>query len=240
MREAGYRAAKFGWGPFGLGTAKDNAAQVRAARAGLGRDVRLLVDAGTVWGEDVAAARARLPVLRECGTAWLEEPFVTGALAAYRALADEASPIALAGGEGAHTPHQARHLMDYGGIGYVQVDAGRIGGITSAFDVAQYARERGVTYVNHTFTTPLALSASLQPYAGLETHALCEFPVESSPLAASLTRERLTVDGDGLVHVPDRPGLGMTPDLDTIRRYLQPVEISVGGQVLYASPALPD
>ena len=28
--------------------------------------------------------------------------------------------------------------------------------------------QRGVTFVNHTFTTHLALSASLQPFAGLE------------------------------------------------------------------------
>ena len=29
--------------------------------------VALLVDAGTIWGEDVEAAARRLPVLAECG-----------------------------------------------------------------------------------------------------------------------------------------------------------------------------
>ena len=84
VRANGFRAAKFGWGPFGVDLAADEA-HVRAARAGLGPDVALLVDAGTIWGEDVEAAARRLPVLQECGALWLEEPFVSGALQIGRA-----------------------------------------------------------------------------------------------------------------------------------------------------------
>jgi L-alanine-DL-glutamate epimerase-like enolase superfamily enzyme len=241
VRESGYRAAKFGWGPFGLDTVAEDEAHVRAAREGLGDGVQLLVDAGTVWGEDVAAAVARLPVLSECRAGWLEEPFVSGALHAYAALAAEARKrggfeVRLAGGEGAHDVFMARHLIDHGGIRFAQIDTGRVGGITSAFEVAQYARAHGVTYVNHTFTTPLALSASLQPFAGIEADVLCEYPVEASELASNFTHEPLSVDGDGRVYVPDRPGLGMTPRLDMIRQYLVPVEITVKGQVVYRTP----
>jgi len=236
VRESGFRAAKFGWGPFGLGSVDDDEAQIKAAREGLGNDILLLVDAGTVWGDDIHAAMARVPILRECRVTWLEEPFATGALSAYSALAKECAPVSLAGGEGAHTPDQAKHLIDYGGIKYIQIDAGRIGGITSAYDVAKYAAGRGITYVNHTFTTPLALSASLQPFAGIAADSLCEYPVEASSMAESLTIESLKVDANGLLHVPERPGLGMTPNPETIRQYLQAVEISVNGQVLYSTP----
>ncbi len=238
VREAGFRAAKFGWGPFGLGTVAEDEAQIRAAREGLGDSIALLVDAGTVWGEDTDKARQRLPALQQARVAWLEEPFHTGALDAYRALSQTSGSVMLAGGEGAHTPSQAQHLIDYGGIRYIQIDAGRIGGITSAYEVAQYATTRGVVYVNHTFTTPLALSASLQPYAGIESASLCEYPAESSLLASTLTFEQLLVNGEGRLQVPDRPGLGMTPNPETIRRYLQPVEIQVRGKVLYSTPPL--
>ena len=84
--------------------------------------------------------------------------------------------VKLAGGEGAHNVHMARHLIDYGGVGFVQIDCGRIGGIGPAKAIADYASHRGVTFVNHTFTSHLALSASLQPYAGLAEHRLCEYP----------------------------------------------------------------
>ena len=239
VRQDGYRAAKFGWGPFGKGRVADDAAHLVAAREGLGPDGILLVDAGTVWGEDVAAAALRLPALRDCGVMWLEEPFVSGALEAYRALAAQCDGVKLAGGEGCHNVYMARQMLEHAGLGYIQIDAGRIGGISVAKQVADDARARGVTYVNHTFTSHLALSASLQPYAGIETDVLCEYPVELKPLAWDMTREHLLPDANGQIRVPDAPGLGVTPDLAAIRAYLVDVEIKVSGAVLYRTPALP-
>ena len=234
----GYRAAKFGWGPFGTGTADDDNAQIRAAREGLGPDPVLLVDAGTVWIDDFQRASACIDTLRECEVTWLEEPFVTGAFGAYRQLGEMAGPVALAAGEGSHNAWQAQHLIDYAGIGYIQIDAGRIGGITPAADVARYARERGVTYVNHTFTSHLALSASLQPFAGHEADEICEYPIAPKPLALDLTTNHLERDSEGLINVPDRPGLGMQIDIDAIRPYLLDVEIIVNGSTLYRTPEL--
>ena len=49
IRQAGFSAVKLGWGPFGRGTAKEDAAQVHAAREALGADGTLLVDAGTIF-----------------------------------------------------------------------------------------------------------------------------------------------------------------------------------------------
>ena len=49
----------------------------------------LLVDAGTVWVDDVDRARQSLAALQDVGATWLEEPFVSGALDAYATLARE-------------------------------------------------------------------------------------------------------------------------------------------------------
>ncbi|HEX7926604.1 MAG TPA: mandelate racemase/muconate lactonizing enzyme family protein [bacterium] len=234
----GFRAAKFGWGPFGKTTVRADADQLQAAREGLGADGALLVDAGTVWGTDVAAARERLAVLWQVRATWLEEPFVSGALEAYATLAGESGGLRLAGGEGCHTVHMARHMIDYARVGFVQIDTGRIGGITEAKRVADHAVARGVTYVNHTFTSHLALSASLQPYAGLREHVICEYPQELKSLAWELTENHLAVDSTGHIRVPEAPGLGMTPDMQALRKYLVDVEIKVRGSVLYRTPAL--
>lgn len=238
ISEAGFRAVKFGWGPYGRGSFEADAEQLEAAREGIGEDCFLCVDAGTVWGEDVARAGLRLASLQRARVTWLEEPFSTGALHAYRELAMKDGTVKLAGGEGAHNEHMARHLIDYAGIAYVQVDTGRIGGITSAGRVAAYATAAGVQYVNHTFTSHLALSASLQPYAGLPEHELCEYPTELKRLAFELTREHLTLDPNGQVSVPERPGLGLKPDLGALRPYLVETEITVGGRLIYRTPEL--
>src|SRR5438270_5117744 len=54
----GFRAVKFGWGPMGQSEATD-LAQVRAARAGLGKDIELMVDAGLCWDTATAVRRAK-------------------------------------------------------------------------------------------------------------------------------------------------------------------------------------
>ena len=129
-------------------------------------------------------------------------------------------------------------MIDHAGLGYVQIDAGRVGGITAAKSVATYAATRGVPYVNHTFTSHLALSASLQPYAGSASNALCEYPVEPKALALEATKDHLLPDRDGLVRLPERPGLGVRVDVEAARRYLVDTEIVVGGRVLYRTPTL--
>ena len=129
----------------------------------------------------------------------------------------------------------AQHLIDIGGVGYIQIDCGRIGGLGPAKEVADYAAARGVTYVNHTFTSNLALSASLQPYAGLEAHRICEYPTGLQPLARDLTVERIAPDADGLIHVPDAPGLGIEISPAALETFRVPVEIKVGGRVVFSA-----
>lgn len=237
-RAMGYVAAKFGWGPIGLGSVQDDADHFMAAREGLGDEGVLLIDAGTVWKTDFDAAALRIPSLQAARATWLEEPFVSGALKEYARLAALAGPVKLAGGEGSHNFHMAQHMIDYAGIGYVQVDAGRIGGITIAKDAAEYAQAHGVTYVNHTFTSHLALSASIQPFAGIRADVISEYPVEPKQLALDITLDHIERDADGQIRAPERPGLGLTVNTAGLARYLLDVEIKVSGQVLYRTPAL--
>jgi L-alanine-DL-glutamate epimerase-like enolase superfamily enzyme len=126
MKAKGFRAAKFGWGPFGTKDAKYDSDHLMGAREGLGPDGVLLVDAGTIWIDDVERAKKTLPALAAAKATWLEEPFISSALGSYGELAKaSAGKVRLAGGEGAHDWQTARNMIDYGGIGFVQIDAGR-------------------------------------------------------------------------------------------------------------------
>ena len=146
--------------------------------------------------------------------------------------------MGIAGGEASHNVAMARHLMDFGKVDFIQIDCGRIGGIGPALEVAELASARGVTYVNHTFTTHLALSASLQPYAGMADHRICEYPAQPSALAAAVTSTPLSRDENGEIRAPDAPGLGITVDTAALSSYLVDTEIKVGGKLLYRTPAL--
>ena len=237
-RDKGFRAAKFGWGPIGRGTLKDDEDQFAAAREGIGPDGILLVDVGQIFGEDVDAAAARLPALETQNAVWLEEPFHGSAYEAYAALAKRSAKVKLAGGEAAHNYHMARHTIDFGHVGFVQIDCGRIGGIGPAKAVADHAVARGITYVNHTFTSHLALSASIQPFAGLEAHRICEYPMEPKSLALDIAKNSLLPDANGELALHDAPGLGIEVNIPAIRKYLVDVEISAKGKQLYTTPKL--
>ncbi|HET7559715.1 MAG TPA: mandelate racemase/muconate lactonizing enzyme family protein [Limnochordia bacterium] len=236
IRSSGFRAAKFGWNRYGRGTAGEDAEQVAAARAGMGPDAHVMIDAGTVWKDDVPAAAARLAALHQAQVTWLEEPFLSDAESAYAELAAAEPRVPLAGGEGAHNFHMARRLIDAGGIGYVQIDSGRVGGITTSREVALYAAQKGVRYVNHTFTSMLALAASLCAYWDLEDSFICEYPVETKSLCEVLTHERIVPGDDGLIRPAPGPGLGVTPDLEALRPYRVDLRIELGGRVLYETP----
>jgi L-alanine-DL-glutamate epimerase-like enolase superfamily enzyme len=236
VRAQGYRATKFGWGPYGRGSVATDREHVESARDGFGDDGILLIDAGTVWVDDVETAAKRLEALKDVRATWLEEPFHSGAIDAYHQLSKQSGAVKLAGGEGAHDFHMARHMIDHAGIGFVQIDTGRIGGITTAKQVADYAASKGLQFVNHTFTTQLSLSASLQPFAGLKESDLCEYPVEASEMARALTKEKIEIGAGGMVSAPDRAGLGVTVDPEVVKKYLVQTEITVGRTTIYRTP----
>ena len=238
MKQAGFKAVKFGWGPFGTTTVQADADHIFAARDGIGDDGYLMIDAGTVFKEDVEAAAARLPALHEANVYWYEEPFDGYAISSYAQLSARTPKVALAGGEGAHNAYQGKQLIDDGKVGFIQIDAGYVGGISNAYQIAQYANKKGVKYVNHTFTSQSALSSSLQSFAGLAESDISEYPMEPKLLCQELTTNRIELDKNGMISAPDKPGTGMDINLDAVKKYLVQTQIEVGGKTLYRTPSV--
>ena len=235
-----FRAAKFGWGPMGRGSLEDDIALVQAARDGLGFDAKLMVDAGVIWGDNVDAAYKRAVAFADLGVTWLEEPLRTEEVGAYKALSDRVREngvkIGIAGGEGADFYRAADDMMTNAGLDFVQIDVGRIGGITESKRVADRAHELGIQYVNHTFKSHLSVASSIHVFAGYEEFDLTEYPAGESPLILGLTAPTgVFRDSNGLIEAPDTPGLGVEVNLDTLRQYQRQVKIEVDGEVLFES-----
>ena len=235
---AGFKAVKFGWGPFGKNGLGNDVAHLVAAREGVGPATYLMIDAGTAWNNNVAGAKERLKPLKKLDAYWLEEPFSNMELDAYKTLSAATPVIALAGGEGCNNFIQAKVMIQYAGLKFIQIDAGRIGGISVAKQVADLAQQSDITYVNHTFTSHLALSASLQPFAGIEKDNISEYPVELKMLAQDISQVKILPDENGYIHVPEQPGLGISVDTKTLKKYLVDVEIKINGKQIYYTPDL--
>lgn len=238
LREQGYRAAKFGWGPIGKFGEENDIALVRAAREGMGSTAQIMIDAGVVWGTDYKTAYQRAEAFAQFTPTWLEEPLAPDAIEAYSSLTRMNPAVNIAAGEGSSTYRMAEDLILHGGIQFVQIDTGRIGGILPSFHVRQLAEKQGVQYVNHTFKSHLSLAAALQAFATNSDFNLLEFPAAGSELSLRLVKNSCQIDHDGMVRVKEQPGLGVNVDIEEIRQYLTQVDIKVADETVFETAEL--
>ena len=238
LREKGYRAAKFGWGPMGKFGEANDIALVRAAREGMGTESQLMIDAGVVWGHDYETVYQRAEAFAQFSPTWLEEPLAPDAIDAYGALTRRHPAVPIAAGEGSNTYRMAEDLISHGGIQFVQIDAGRIGGIMPAFHVRSLAEQYGIQYINHTFKSHLSLAAALHVFATNPDFNLLEYPAAGSELSQRLVADPLPVGADGTVRVRELPGLGVHVDTAAICPYLAPVRIEIGADVVFEQGSL--
>ena len=94
------------------------------------------------------------------------------------------------------------------------------GGLRRALEVAASARLGGIdVYGGCMFETGIAHAAGAQLMAALpELHLGCEFYMPTCYAREDLLVEPFPVR-DGLVHVPEGPGLGVTVDPDRLAKY---------------------
>ncbi len=215
FRERGFSAVKFGWAPMGKDAATD-VALVREARAGLGDDGDLMIDAGLVWDAKTAIRRAR--AFSEFNIFWLEEPLKPDDYEGYSRLS-AATDIPIAAGEEESERRSYIELMDKGKIDVVQVDLTRCGGFTEAVKIASLAADRGLRCVNHGFTTYINVSAALHFLNSIPNSFIAEFVVEeSTTLRDEITIQRMVAE-DGTLAIPQEPGLGIELNPEGIEKY---------------------
>ena len=189
--------------------------RVRAAHAAAG-GAKLAIDANNAWTEPVASRF--MERLDDLDLAWLEEPVATEDIAGSAALAARlATPIA--GYETETGLPGFRNLIVSRAIDIVQPDVIWTGGITETRKVAALAQAFHLPVIPHVFSSGVSTIANLHLIASLPNGGLLEFDQNPNPLRSELFEDPIVVDERGRVRLPDRPGLGVTLNQETIDRY---------------------
>ncbi|MGN6425505.1 MAG: enolase C-terminal domain-like protein [Leifsonia sp.] len=127
---------------------RDDLRRVQLARAAVGDDVELFVDANGAYDRKTALDLAEQFVID--GVTWFEEPVSSQDRDGLRLLRDRVpAPIRVAAGEYAYTPADFRDLLVGGCVDVLQADATRCG-ITGFGIAAGLARAFGVPLSAHT------------------------------------------------------------------------------------------
>jgi D-galactarolactone cycloisomerase len=216
----GFCAIKMGWGPFGRVSAALDETIVKTARETIGPDVRLMVDAGgsdAFWPHGLAWARRTADMLARHDVAWFEEPLAPDALADFVALR-AASPVPISGGETLTRRQAFQPWLEAGAFDIVQPDVTKVGGISEERRIAWLAQDHGIRFIPHGWNTGIGLAADLQLASAIAATDLVEYLV-GSPYIDRITQQGWALDADGYLPIPERPGLGVTIDLDAVARF---------------------
>jgi D-galactarolactone cycloisomerase len=220
LAEGGFTAFKVGWGPFGRESDRLDEQIVKRAREAVGDDALLMVDAGAsdgFWPHGYKWALRTATMLSAYGVEWFEEPLAPDALDDYVELRRRA-PVKIAAGEVLTRRQAFLPWLRAGALDVVQPDVTKVGGLSEQRRIAWHAEDSGVAFVGHGWNTAVGLAADLQLASAVPGTELVEYKT-GSPYIDELTVEGFTIGPDGMLAIPDAPGLGITLDPDAVSRY---------------------
>lgn len=220
LKEQGFTAFKIGWGPFGRQSHALDEEIVQAARNAIGSDALLMVDAGgsdAFWNNGYKWALRTAQMLADYDVAWFEEPLKPDALQDYILLRQNA-PVPIAGGEVFTRRQSFQPWLQAGAFDIVQPDVTKVGGISEERRIAWMAEENGIRFIPHGWNTAVGLAADLQLASAFADTDLVEY-LTGSPYVDELAAEDWTLDEAGMLPIPDKPGLGLTLNMDAVKKY---------------------
>ena len=216
----GFRAFKIGWGPFGRVAPEVDEQIVSAAYDAIDGRGQLMVDAGgsdAFWSQDLRWALRTADMLDGYGVSWFEEALRPDALEDFVELRRQ-SRVPIAGGEVLTRRQAFAPFIQAGAFDIVQPDVTKVGGISEERRIGWMAQEHNIRFIPHGWNTAIGLAADLHLASAFPDTNLVEY-IDGSPYVDDIVAEPWQLDADGMLSIPDRPGLGITLDLDAVGRY---------------------
>jgi len=214
----GFRAVKMRVGamdpsPFA------SAQRVKAARKALGADVELAVDAHGTY--TVATAKRFANLVEDCDLSWFEEPIIAddkAGIAEVRAF----SCVPIATGESEATRFAFRDLAVMRAADIFQPDPAFCGGITETMRIATIASAFNLRLAPHLWAGAPCFFAGLHVCAAAPASFTVEFSLGANPMIHDIVEETVEAQ-DGMVAIPEKPGLGFTMNEAILQKYTKPI-----------------
>jgi L-alanine-DL-glutamate epimerase-like enolase superfamily enzyme len=216
VKNLGFRAAKL---EELVNSRKRDYELVKGTRELLGDDIDLMVDAYYCW-PDFRTAYERCRELERFNLYFIETPLQVDDLDGHAKLS-QALGMKVASGEFLTTRYEFMDLIDRAKVDVAQPDIGRVGGLSEARKIADYAKTRGVLVIPHCWKTGIGIAASLHFCLATSNSPYFEFMLRefaTSELRKSLVTKEFEIRR-GYIQPPESPGLGISLDRTIMKKF---------------------
>lgn len=177
---------------------------------------RVIVDANNTWTTYTAIQMGR--AFEKMGVFWLEEPVHVDNIRGSAQVA-QALDMPVAGYESEIGLFGFREFIINQAVDIVQPDVIWSGGITECRKIAALAYAFNLPVNPHIFSSAVSLAANMHFLASLNNGGILEFDQNVYPLRDELTVEPITINRDGFVYLPEKPGLGIELNEEIVKKY---------------------
>ncbi|SEB75955.1 L-alanine-DL-glutamate epimerase [Maribacter dokdonensis] len=199
-------------------TVAESVKRVQAAREALPDHIKLMTDAHGTFS--VPEAKQFTKGVEDCNLYWFEEPISPdNKIGTAEVRANTFIPIAA--GESEYTAFDVRDLIVERALDVLQPDCAIIGGITEAMRVSQLAHTYQLELAPHCWGSAFSFMAGLSLAFASPSANVIEFSLGGNPMMYDLVEEQITVDNEGMLNAPTKPGLGLTPNWDFVKDFKQ-------------------
>lgn len=215
----GFRAVKMEVLFYDLVSDSELVSLIREGRRMLGDGILMALDFGYRW-RDWYDAQWVIDRVADCDIYFAEAALQHDDLHGHARLSQN-SPIRICGAEHAATRWEIREWIEVGKVAVVQPDISRCGGLTEIRRIAEMCELYGVQVIPHGWKTGILAQCGRHFQAACPAAPLFEFispHVYDSPLRRDLVSPEPTLS-DGLMALPEGPGLGITLNEAVVARY---------------------
>jgi gluconate/galactonate dehydratase len=169
------------------------------------------------WTFSADTAKRLANALEPYDVWWLEDPVPPENLKVQRDVTGSTrTPVAA--GENRYRVTEHRRLVEDGAVDIVAPDLPKVGGMRETRKIVDVANQHYVPVAMHNVASPVATMASAQVAAAIPNVLAVEYHSYELDWWGDLVEE--TVIEDGRIEIPERPGLGLTLDMDAVADHL--------------------
>ncbi len=176
------------------------------------------------WTYSAGSAKRLAAALEEYDVWWLEDPVPPENLDVQQTVT-QSTLTPITAGENRYRVTEHRRLLETEAVDIIAPDMPKVGGMRETRKIADIANQYYVPVAMHNVSSPIGTMASAHVGAAIPNALAVEFHSYELDWWGELVEE--TVIEDGSITIPEKPGLGLTLDLETVEKHM------VDGETLF-------